>query len=284
MLNDNLKPFSLVENGCGQNNNDQKTIDQVIDGIGLGRYQIQLLVMAGIAISCEVMELTILTFLQGCAAAEWNLSTAMKSSLTISIFFGQIIGLFIFGQMADNYGRKKIILIGWNMIVIFGLLSSLSPNIYILIMFRTLVGVGIGSQIIFFDLVLELLPLENRGTLLVLSNLFFAIGELFIVLLAWGTLGTLGWRWLVFFSTIPVLIVSIIGASILPESPRWLLSKHKATEAEEIFSIIASVNGKILPYDILRDDFPGYVISTPTVMDLLSPHLLSITLKIWLLW
>lgn len=284
MLNDSQKPFSLVETDGGQSNKNQKSIDQVIDDIGMGRYQIQLLIMAGIAISCEVMELTILTFLQGCVAVEWNLSTTVKSSLTISIFFGQIIGLFIFGQLADTYGRRKIILIGWNMIIIFGMLSSLSPNIYILIILRTLVGVGIGSQIIFFDLVLELLPIKNRGTLLVLSNLFFAFGEIFIVLLAYATLGSLGWRWLVFFSTLPVLIITVIGAWILPESPRWLLTKHRITEAEEVFSVIANINRKVLPYYILKDDFPGYSNSAPNVLDLFSPNLISITMKTWLLW
>jgi hypothetical protein len=48
----------------------------------------QLMWIVGISFSCDVMEITLLMFLQGCVRDEWNLSTSTESLLTSVVFAG----------------------------------------------------------------------------------------------------------------------------------------------------------------------------------------------------
>lgn len=59
----------------------------------------------------------------------------------------------------------------------FGLISALSPNIYVFIFLRFLLGVGYGGSIV-TDVVLlaEMLPARNRGRYLCMIDIFFSCG------------------------------------------------------------------------------------------------------------
>lgn len=48
--------------------------------------------IVGISFSCDVMEITLLMFLQGCVRDEWNLSSSTESLLTSVVF----AGIFLF--------------------------------------------------------------------------------------------------------------------------------------------------------------------------------------------
>lgn len=117
-----------------------KDINELFDDIEFGPYQMRLLVIVGGAIMCDAMEITLIAFVQGCVVLEWGLDTDYESFLTSSVFLGQILGMVLLGPLADTYGRRVIILIGWFLILVFGLASCASPDIWTLIVLRTIVG------------------------------------------------------------------------------------------------------------------------------------------------
>ena len=275
------KPFSLVEKGGSDEN--LKSTDDIIEEIGFGKFHIHLLLLTGIAISCEAMELTLLTYLQGCAAAEWNLSSNEKSMLGGSITTGQLVGLLVFGTLADRYGRRILILSGWFLIIVFGMFSAISSNIWVLLFFRFFVGVGIASQVIMFDLAVELLPSDMRGKLLTLCSIFFVFGELLISGLAYLLLEKFGWRWLVFYTALPTIIITMFGIWFLPESPRWLVSQNSINDAEIVLSRICIINKRVIPSYHLRGVY-GEVYREGNFMELISENLFNSTKHIWIIW
>ena len=61
-------------------------------------------------------------------------------------------------------------------------------------------------------------------------------------LLAWAVLPTLGWRWLLALSALPLLALLVLYP-LLPESPHWLVAKGRYAEAEAVLQRVAAANG-----------------------------------------
>ena len=117
---------------------------------------------------------------------------------------------------------------------------------------------------------------------------FWAFGTMLVNGLAWATLDSLGWRYLVGLSTIPVVLG--LGAFVwLPESPHWLLTVGRGDEALDVLRHCALLNGKadaFPPGTTLVSHAPTDATSSisfsPAV--LFSPGLRRTTFLCWVIW
>lgn len=218
-------------------------IDEIYELIGFGKFHYVAMFIIGGSMACDFMEISLLAFIQGCVVSSLgDDSDFYESLLTSSTFCGQVIGLMTLGSMADTYGRKPVILIGWTLIVVFGILSSFSPNIWLLIAARTIVGFGIGSsQTVAYDLFVEIIPPNLRSRLIYCSYVGL-IGQVYLVAMAWVFLDNYGWRWVCFATALPTVLVTLFGICYLYESPRWLISQGLEDNAWELILKIASWN------------------------------------------
>jgi MFS family permease len=153
---------------------------------------------------------------------------------------GCIIGAAFFGRLTDKLGRKTILLIDLMFYVVFAGLSAVSWSIESLIVFRFLLGIGIGADYpVSSTYVTENMPSRLRGKMLVSGFGFQALGALFgaglgaIVLFLHPSPDA--WRWMLGFAVIPAVIILWFRLS-LPESPRWLINKGRKDEAAEVAS------------------------------------------------
>jgi MFS family permease len=128
----------------------------------------------------------------------------------------------------------------------FGALSSIAPNFPILLILRGLTGVGIGGVPQSVTLYAEFLPMAQRAKCVVLIESFWAVGAIFEAVLALFIMETLGWRWLLLFSSLPLLCFAIC-CFWLPESARFYMASGKTEEAYAILQRVAHYNGKTLP-------------------------------------
>ena len=124
-----------------------------------------------------------------------------------------------------------------------GILSGLSPNYESLVVFRGMVGFGVGGCSVPFDLLAEFLPAKERGNFLMFIEYFWTVGSMFIIFMAWWLLIVFDWRALCVITSIPVGVACLYGIKHLPESPRWLLIKERPREAEVIVKEAARING-----------------------------------------
>ena len=73
-----------------------------------------------------------------------------------------------------------------------------------------------------------------------------AAGTVFEALLAWAVMPTLGWRWLLALSALPLLLLLALYP-LLPESPHWLVAQGRYAEAEALLLRVAKINGHHAP-------------------------------------
>ncbi|XP_051732045.1 solute carrier family 22 member 2 [Ctenopharyngodon idella] len=164
---------------------------------------------------------------------------------TLSVGF--LVGSIAIGYMADKYGRMKSFLMTNFFIGVTGILVATSPNYIALLVFRVLFGFGVkGGWMAGYVLITELVGVEYRRTVGVTYQMLFSMGILILPLLAYFITN---WRWLQVVFTIPY-ICFLTYYWFIPESPRWLLSQNKRTEALEIIKMIAKENKKTLSKNI----------------------------------
>ncbi|KAE9013916.1 hypothetical protein PR003_g14897 [Phytophthora rubi] len=173
----------------------------------------------------------------------------LQWAVCVSIFaVGGPIGSLTAGQVSSVLGRKKALLVDSFLFIIAGAIMALAVNVYALILGRFLVGFASGTVSVVVPLYLgELAPPNLRGALGTGYQLFMVIGILAADLLAFKFSGEShglaqpGWRLLFGFTAVPG-ILQLALASLLTESPRWLLTKNRPKEAADILRRLRGSN------------------------------------------
>uniref|UniRef100_A0A8C2LAN7 SV2 related protein b n=1 Tax=Cyprinus carpio TaxID=7962 RepID=A0A8C2LAN7_CYPCA len=126
----------------------------------------------------------------------------------------------------------------------------------------------------------EFLPMKSRGISVILLGVFWGLGAVFEVLLAMLVMPTLGWKWLLAFSTLP-LVVFAASCCWLPESARFDVLRGREDKALDTLKCIAAANGSSVPKGRL-------IANTQTdrgrIRDLFIPEYRRTTLLVWFIW
>ncbi|XP_068191236.1 synaptic vesicle 2-related protein-like isoform X2 [Antennarius striatus] len=255
-------------------------VDDVLDTIGFGKFQWKLSLLTGLAWIGDAMEMMILSILGPQLHCEWRLPSYQVALITSVVFIGTGITSPVWGKISDKYGRRVGLITSICWILFYGLLSAFAPVYGWLLVLRGLVGAGIGGCPQGMTLYSEFLPMKMRGTCIMMMSIFWSVGAIFVVFLALWTMPTLGWRWLLIFSIIP-LAIFICFCKWLPESPRFDLLTGNTEKAMATLQLIAKENGKTMP--------EGKVITHKQkergqIKDLLSPQYRRTTLLLWFIW
>ncbi|PON90636.1 Major facilitator, sugar transporter-like [Trema orientale] len=286
------------------------TVDEALVAVGFGYFHVLVFSYAGMAWISEAMEMMLLSFVGPALQSVWGISSHQQSLITSVVFAGMLVGAYSWGIVSDKHGRRKGFLMTAMVTAGAGFLSALAPNYTTLIIFRCLVGVGLGGGHVLSSWFLEFIPAPNRGTWMVIFSAFWTLGTIFEASLAWFVMPTLGWRWLLALSSIPSSLL-LLFYWVAPESPRFLCLKGRTTEALGVLEKIARLNRTKLPPGILVSDHQielqeknppsedtrllsptGNHDATPKAMDsetgtfssllvLLSPKLVRSTLLLW---
>jgi len=147
-------------------------------------------------------------------------------SLTLSLAF-RPIGAFIFGLMADRYGRRLPLMIDLIFYSIVEVLTGLAPNYVTFMILRALFGIGMGGEWgVGASLAMEKVPPRWRGVLSGLLQEGYAMGYL----LAAASYGLIfprwGWRPLFFIGGLPALLALFIRFGV-KESEVWERSRSR---------------------------------------------------------
>ncbi|VEN57881.1 unnamed protein product [Callosobruchus maculatus] len=163
-----------------------------------------------------------------------NLTDRPLRSEQISIFvglihIGSILGCFVAAAVAGVIGRKKLFhLLAW--ITLAGFLLQATGNLYTLYLGRFLVGLGSGGGVVIFLYVAEISELHNRAATTTITSLMFSVGRLYAYCIG----KTVTIRQYCFLCAAPLAVCIVLTASIVPESPFYLVAKKRDTEARKI--------------------------------------------------
>ncbi len=132
---------------------------------------------AGFGWLFDAMDVGLLSFLIVQLSSEWGLTPIQKGLLGTFTTAGMAFGAPLGGYLADRVGRRPVFLCT---LVLFGLASlgsAFSPGLAVMLLFRLLMGIGLGAELpVASTLVNELSPPEKRGRTVVLLESFWAVG------------------------------------------------------------------------------------------------------------
>ncbi|KAA8496091.1 Synaptic vesicle 2-related protein [Porphyridium purpureum] len=258
---------------------NEVTVGAAIELAGLGRFQYMLAMKCIFIWMADAMEMMLLSFLI------WELQPRQhNASLLGSVtFVGIFVGSIAYGMVSDRVGRRVCTLLVLLNLAAFGCASALAPSFALLVLLRSLVGVGVGGVPVSFALFCEFMPAQHRGKMLVLVERgAWALGAIAESLLAWLVLPRLGWRAFLALSAVPSFLACCLYPW-LPDSPHFLICAGRLDEAAIQIAEVARVNGNLLPPDfklagVAPNDARG------NIMRLFSRSMWAETLLIWLLW
>jgi SHS family lactate transporter-like MFS transporter len=166
-------------------------------------------------------------------------TTLVTLSLTLTLVF-RPVGAFIFGLLADRYGRRLPLMLDLIFYSIVELATGFAPNLTTFLVLRALFGIGMGGEWgVGASLAMEKVSPRWRGVLSGLLQEGYATGMLIASLVAMfvlpklenrvifhiGTHACYGWRVLFFIGGIPALLALFVRYGI-KESEVWEKTKH----------------------------------------------------------
>jgi sugar porter (SP) family MFS transporter len=159
--------------------------------------------------------------------ALWGLSPAMHGLAMGAALWGTVLGSLVGSWPTDRFGRKKTLLWIGALFIVGSVWSALANEVYGFMMARFVGGIAIGVSTVAAPLYIsEISPPESRGRLagMFQFNIVFGILVAFVSNSVLAGMGDSAWRWMLGIMAVPSLLYTL-ACFMIPESPRWLLSR-----------------------------------------------------------
>jgi PHS family inorganic phosphate transporter-like MFS transporter len=192
--------------------------------------------ISGMGFFTDAYDLFIIGVVMSILKDQWHPSPVAVGLVTSTALLASAFGALIFGRIADMLGRKRIY--GYEVLVLAAgaIASAFSPDIWWLIGFRIILGLGIGGDYpVSATLMSEFSGKKSRGMMVSLVFAMQAAGLIVGPLLAAALLSSglshdLVWRLLLAFGAIPAMSVFQMRRH-MAESPRYLLATGQHEDA-----------------------------------------------------
>ena len=170
----------------------------------------------------DFYDLILYTFLLIPIGQELHLSNVQLSFVLGASLAATAIGGVAFGILSDRFGRRSVL--QWTILTysIGTLLSGLSPNLLLLVVFRVITGLGVGGEWATGQTYVgETFPANVRGRYGAFMQMGAPIGVALASVIGGFVAPAIGWRFAFFISFLPAVLVIFIRKR-LPESDVWL--------------------------------------------------------------
>ena len=172
--------------------------------------------------SLDAFDFFILTFCVSSIATEFQSKVSAVAEAIFLTLAMRPVGAFLFGLMADRYGRRITLMVDIVAYSVFELASAFAPSLKILLITRALFGVAMGGEWgVGAALAFETLPAEGRGFFSGLLQEGYAVGYLMAALVYRTLFPMIGWRGMFVIGALPAFLIIYIRTKV-DESPAWL--------------------------------------------------------------
>ena len=145
---------------------------------------------------------------------------AVALAITLTLAF-RALGAFVFGRLADRFGRRPILMIDVALYSVLGFATAFAPNLLAFFVIRALFGIAMGGEWgIGASLTMESVKPEARGFVSGLLQSGYPTGYLLASVVYALAYTQIGWRGLFMVGIIPALLIFYIRRNV-PESPGW---------------------------------------------------------------
>ena len=183
---------------------------------------------------------------------QFQLSAVQLGSLTASMAVGALVGALFGGYYVDKIGRLKTFLLDLFFFIVSAVFAALAPNLVWLLIFRFLMGVGVGLDFpVALSFVAEFTAISRKGRSVNLWQATWYIaatlGFLAIIPIYFAGAGNNLWRFAVGFGAIPAIIVLALRYMYMDESPMWAASTGDLKDAARILRTTYGINAEVAP-------------------------------------
>ena len=254
-----------------------------LEALPLGRFHYKLLLVTGLGWLFDSMDTGLIAFILPLLAKEWGLAPGQMGLIGSIGLIGMALGAVVSGTIADRIGRKKVFTITVLLYSIASAFCALSWNYESLLVFRFLVGFGLGGELpVAATLVSEYAPSRVRGRFIVLLESFWGLGWIAAACIAYFFIPLYGWRMAFLIGALPALYVCLIRMH-MPESVRYLLAHGRVGEARQIVvSLERQLHVPVAPFVSEKETVP--VVAKASFRELWKKPFASRTIMLWLVW
>lgn len=219
-----------------------KSFEQHLDDTPFTKTQRKVWILSAMGVLLDGFDFFIIGVALPLIAHEFHMNAATKGLVAVAAVAGAFFGALVFGQVADNIGRKGMFMVDIILFVVFSAASAAAWNPASLIVFRFILGIGIGADYpIGVSYIAESVPTRLRGRLIVGAFAFQALGSLLGVLVGLAILkadpSMNAWRVMLAFGVLPAVVVVLMRDG-LPESVRWHMARGNYEKASRAASAL----------------------------------------------
>ena len=189
----------------------------------------------------------------------FGVGSALTGVTVAAALLGSALGAALAGGLADRWGRIRVMQLAAVLFIVSAIGSAVPFAIWDLATWRVIGGVAVGiASVIAPAYIAEVAPAWYRGRLAALQQLAIVLGIALSQLVNYGLAagaggsasGMLGplqaWQWMLGVAAVPA-VVYLVVASLIPESPRYLVANGELDRARRVLARIepADVDAKI---------------------------------------
>lgn len=167
----------------------------------------------------------------------FHFGSGTQEFVVSSVLIGAVIGAAGGGKLADWIGRRMTLIIMGIIFAVGAVLTAIAPSLFLFIIFRILVGIGIGASSVVAPMyTTELAPPGMRGKMVFIFQFFLTLGILiaYVVDIVLARMNY-GWRPMFGLGVIPAAVLAV-GMFFLSDTPRWFGTKGRWDEARAVAS------------------------------------------------
>ncbi|GAB0095766.1 synaptic vesicle glycoprotein 2B-like [Sergentomyia squamirostris] len=229
--------------------------EDALTKVTFGKFNCFLILVSGMNLAAVLLETLGISFVNPVAQCDLELTNRDKGVLSAIAFVGIIISSHLWGFLADTLGRRAVMMPSLFAAFISTFLSSFTTNFWVFAVLRFLTGFFIsGSSATVYAYLGEFHNMKTRSRAIMAASTIFGLGGMLMPALAWVVMSNTWsldisffgitykpWRLFLVVCGLPNLFCA---ASLLwlPESPKFVLSQGRQTDAIKILQRIYGIN------------------------------------------
>ena len=211
-----------------------RTIDvaALIEGRKLSRFNYVIICASVLITFLDGFDLLMLSHTAAYMADDIGLDKLQLGNIFSIGLFGMMLGGFFFGYLGDRIGRRPTIILSTSAFGLMTLLFVFADSYASLLVLRFLNGFALGAMLpLCWALNIEFVPKRYRASVITIIMVGFSLGGAVAGPLTVWIAPHYGWASVFALGGIATLLSSVLLFFTLPESVRFLVSKHKHPEA-----------------------------------------------------